>query len=148
MKEKLLGALLKGFLILFALLVGVGLWYYTLGRKPKLTVSIKITAKAGWPSTHLIAPGEVRLLVGGKATLYDMAAGKEKWSADSVKSAPSPAVRASIAPVPAAAKATPPPGKLPDEMFQARVERRRAKLQTLGAQLEAKRGNLNTPLKI
>src|SRR5216117_2749408 len=98
MKEKLLGTLFKGFLILFALFVGVAFWYYTLGRKPKLTVSTKITAKAGWPSSHLIAPGEVLLLVGGKATLYDMAAGKEKWSTDSGsnKRASSPSVRATI----------------------------------------------------
>src|SRR5437868_12211281 len=131
MKEKLLGALLKGFLILFALLVGVGLWYYTLGRKPKLTVSIKITAKAGWPTSHMIAPGEVLLLVGGKATLYDMAAGKEKWSADAslTKSAPSLAVRATIAPAPVVAKTTAPAEKVSDQMLQARVQRHMAKLQ-------------------
>src|ERR1051325_9770926 len=114
MKEKLSGILLTGFLIVLALLVGVGVWYYTLGRKPKLTVSTKITIKTGLPTTQLIAPGEVLLLAGGKATLYDMAAGKEKWSADCVKSAPSPTVRATIAPVPAVAKAAPPSGKIPD----------------------------------
>jgi hypothetical protein len=150
MKEKLLGILFKGFLILFALLVGVGLWYYTLGRKPKLTVSTKITAKAGSPSSHLIAPGEVLLLVGGKATLYDMAAGTEKWSTDSAsgKSAPSPSVRATIAPAPAAAKTTASGGKLPDKMLQARLDRHTSKLQTWAAQLDAKRDKLNTPLKI
>src|SRR4051794_25544727 len=150
MKEKLLGILLKGFLIVFALLVGVGIWYYTLGRKPKLTVSTKITAKTGSPTSHMIAPGEVLLLVGGKATLYDTAAGKEKWSADSsaTKSAPAPQVRATVAPAPAAAKSAVPGAKVPDQMLQARVERRMAKLQTWAAQLEAKRGALNTPLKI
>jgi outer membrane protein assembly factor BamB len=150
MKEKLIGLLLKGFLIFVALFVGVGIWYYTLGRKPKLTVSTKIATKAGAPTSHLIAPGEVLLLVGGKATLYDMAAGKEKWSADSgsSKSAPPPAVRATVAPAPALAKATAPGGKVPDQMLQARVERRMAKLQSWAAQLEAKRGNLSTPLKI
>ena len=103
MKEKLFGILLKAFLIVFALLVGAGIWYYTLGRKPKLAVSTKITAKAGAPTSHLIAPGEVLLLVGGKATLYDTAAGKEKWSADSgsIKSAPLALVRATVAPTPA-----------------------------------------------
>src|SRR5213079_883268 len=143
MKEKLLGALLKGFLILFALLVGVGFWYYTLGRKPKLTVSTKITAKAGWPSSHLIAPGEVLLLVGGKATLYDMAAGKEKWSTDSASGKSAPSVRATIAPAPPSAKTTAPGGKLPDKMLQARLHRHMAKLQTWAAQLNAKRDKLN-----
>jgi len=76
MKEKLLGILFKGFLILFALLVGGGIWYYTLGRKPKLTVSAKITAKAGWPTSQLIAPGEVLLLIGGNALRYRFRQGK------------------------------------------------------------------------
>lgn len=150
MKEKLLGVLFKGFLIVFALLVGVGVWYYTLGRKPKLAVSTRITAKAGEPTTQLIAPGEVLLLVGRKATLYDIAAGTEKWSADCgpSKNPATPAVAASVAPVPAAAKMTPPPGKISDQILQARVERHMLKLRTWATQLEAKRGNLNTPLKI
>lgn len=150
MKEKLLGLLFKGFLILFALLVGGALWYYTVGRKPKLTVSAKITAKAGWPTSQLIAPGEVILLTGGKATLYDIASGKEKWSTDSgsKKSAHSPSVRATIAPAPVSAKTTPSTGKLPDKMLQARVDRHRAKLQIWAAQLDAKRDKLNTPLKV
>ncbi|HMG04720.1 MAG TPA: hypothetical protein VK581_04615, partial [Chthoniobacterales bacterium] len=81
MKEKLLGILLKTFLVIGALLLGGAIWYYTLGRKPKLVVSTKISMKTGAPTSHRISPDEVLLLVGTKATLYDLAAGKQKWSA-------------------------------------------------------------------
>ena len=75
MKQKLFALLFKAALVLGLLLLAGSIWYYTLGRKPKLVVSAKIAAKSGLPASHLIAPGEVLLLVGTKATLYDIAAG-------------------------------------------------------------------------
>jgi hypothetical protein len=156
MKEKLFGILFKAFLVVGALLLGGALWYYTLGRKPKLVVSTKIAAKAGSPSSHLIAPGEVLLLVGTKATLYDLAAGKSKWSMDAgpIRTAPAPTPTA--APV---VRTTPPASspsekgvlpldQLPPQILQARVERRRAKLEKWAAELSARRANPNTALKV
>jgi hypothetical protein len=157
MKEKLLGILLKTFLVLGALLLGGALWYYTLGRKPKLVVSTKISMKTGAPTSHRISADEVLLLVGTKATLYDLAAGKQKWSAD-----PGPVHAAALisAPTPSArtvAIATPTPGStktvltlddLPQPILQARVDRRRAKLDKWAAELKARRDKLDTSLKV
>src|SRR3954447_7081960 len=82
MKDKLFSITLTVFGIVFVLLVGASIWYYTLGRKPKLLVSTRITEKTGVPSSHATAPGEMLLITGGKATLYDTTAGKEKWRSD------------------------------------------------------------------
>src|SRR3989442_9899354 len=82
MKGKLLGILFITFLVVVGVLVAGGLWYYTLGRKPKLIVSTPIAAKGGAPTSHTIAPGEVLLLVGSNATLFDTVAGKQKWSSE------------------------------------------------------------------
>ena len=150
MKAKLLGILLTTLVVLLALLGAGGLWYYTIGRKPKLAVSTKITAKLGSPSAHLIAPGEVLLFAAGKASLYEMSTGKEKWSANlnSSKSSPAPIVQATVAPTPVSKNATHSKANVTDEMLQARLDRRMAKLRTWAAQLDAKRNNLNTPLKV
>lgn len=156
MKQKLFGILFKAALAIGVLFLAGSLWYYTLGRKPKLVVSAKITAKTGLPVSHLIAPGEVLLLVGTKATLYDLAAGKPKWSTDA---GPLRVTAAPAATAPPVARATPPPqpqsqlemlplDQLPPQILQARVERRRAKLQKWAAELNARRGNLNTSLKV
>lgn len=156
MKQKLFGMLFKAALAMGVLLLAGSLWYYTLGRKPKLVVSTKITAKTGMPTSHLIAPGEVLLLVGTKATLYDLATGKQKWATDPgpvkaavvAKPTPAPVVRATPPPSLPSQKEVLPLDELPPQILQARVDRRRAKLERWAAELNAKRARLNTPLSI
>ena len=63
MKEKLPGILLATVLVFIGVLFSSALWYYTLGRKPKLIVSTQIAAKGGVPTSHMIPPGEVLLVV-------------------------------------------------------------------------------------
>jgi hypothetical protein len=82
MPSKLSSILVKLGLLLIVAVIGGGFWYYTLGRKPKLVLSTPISDKKVTPATHLIGPGEVLLLSAGKATLFDTAAGKEKWSSN------------------------------------------------------------------
>ena len=96
------------------------------------------------PSSHATAPGEVLLISGGKATLYDTIAGKEKWRSD-----------LGTAPPTATAAPTPPPiSRLKNandpmrQIAEARIARRSAKLDQRLAQLNAKRSSLNTPLKV
>src|ERR1700736_399828 len=124
MRGKFLGIAVTVFVIGFVLLTGVSLWYYTLGRRPKLLVSTRITEKTGIPSSHATAPGEVLLISGGKATLYDTIAGKEKWRSD-----------LGTAPATATAAPTPPPiSRLKNandpmrQIAEARIARRAAKL--------------------
>ena len=152
MKENLFANLLKVLLVAFVLSVAGGLWYYTLGRKPKLLYSAAISEKSPVPTSHALESGEVLLVVGTKTTLYDTAAGKEKWTADFG------APLASASPIPAAtAKPTAAPepqmGTTSNkdsmlQILQARVERAARKLEERSAQLESKRGALNTPLKV
>src|SRR4051812_20091514 len=105
MKGKLFTIALTGFGIVFNMLIGLSLWYYTVGRKPKLLVSTRITEKTGVPSSHATAPGEMLLISGTKATLYDITAGKEKWKSDLSTPAPSatPAAPAAASTLPSQA---------------------------------------------
>ena len=154
MKVKLLGILVITFLVLVGVLFAGALWYYTLGRKPKLIVSTQIAAKGGVPTSHMIPPGEVFLLVGANATLYDTVAGKEKWSSRTGTAQPAPAATAvtpSSAPAPVTKTAAHAAEARPDamhQMLEARVNRRSAKLEKWAAELESKRAKLDTPLKI
>ena len=154
MNEKLFGILFKSFLAIGALLFATGIWYYTIGKKPKLIVSAPIASKAGLPTSHMVAPGEVLLLVGTKATLYDVVAGTEKWSSDRgpAKATPTPAPVAAAAPVSVAAPkpvAAPPEKHDPKlQILRARVHRRSEKLDRWAAELNSKREKLNTALKI
>jgi hypothetical protein len=151
--------LIKTVLVLFAVIVGVVLWYYTIGRKPKLALSAKFSIeRMGEPVAHLVGPGEELLLLGNKVTLYNAANGEVKWSADlHVAAAPAAAAPApaTAAPRPAAAPApaAPPPvaaapGIKPDPLLAKRVEKKFAKLQTWAAKLNQKRTTLKTPLQI
>src|SRR5437867_13391915 len=99
MKQRLLEILVISFLVLIGVLVAGGLWYYTLGRKPKLIVSTQIAAKGGVPTSHMIPPGEVLLVVGANATLHDTVAGKEKWSSRNGATQPASAAAAVTPPV-------------------------------------------------
>jgi len=102
---KAIETLIKTVVALFVLTMATVFWYYTLGRKPKLALSTRFTEKSGEPVAQLIGPGEVLLLLGTKATLYDVASGASKWTADLHATAAAPA-----APV---AKATPAPAAKP-----------------------------------
>jgi PQQ-like domain len=157
MKEKLVGILFKIFLVLLGVLFAGGLWYYTLGRKPKLIVSAPIATKGGVPTSHMIRPGEVLLLVGANATLYDTVAGKEKWSSRTSPAQPASA-EAAVTPLPPLQEPAPPaktaarPAEAKSDamhqMVEARVNRRFAKLEKWAAELQTKRDKLDTPLKI
>ena len=153
MKDKLMTVALWAFVSLFALLVGAGLWYYTLGRKPKLVISSRISEKAGMPSSHTTAPGEVLLISNGKVTLYDTMAAKPKWTTD--MAAASATIAATPVPTPATTTVQKPLGTLSQDkndpmrqMAEGRIARRTAKLREWEAKLSAKRNSLDTPLKV
>lgn len=147
MKEKLLALFVKIFLGVFVLVVAGGLWYYTLGRKPKLLVSTAISGKGAAPSAHQLGAGEVLLVVENKATLFDTSAGKEKWVVNlAPAAAPTPPPATAPAPTPALGVEN----KKDDPMLQilqARVARTSVKLEQWAAQLEAKRKTRDTALK-
>ena len=154
MNDKLFGRSLAAFIVLAALLVGGSFWYYTLGRKPKLIVSTPIGLKTGTPISHMTGPGEVLLLVGTKATLYDTAAGKQKWTSDFTPPSATPPPVPSATPLPViSAKGTPPESNTKhdpmNQILEARIARRAAKLDAWAAQLNTKRAaKLDTPLKV
>src|SRR5688500_13623604 len=70
---------IKAGVILFAVLVAVGVWYFTLGRKPKLVLAAKLEEKAGLPGGEIVGPGEMLVVTGQKAILYDLGSGETKW---------------------------------------------------------------------
>ncbi|MFL6529397.1 MAG: PQQ-binding-like beta-propeller repeat protein [Chthoniobacterales bacterium] len=150
MKEKLFEILLKVGVVVFVLFVGTAVWYYTLGRKPKLVLSTSIADKKSTPAAHLLGPGEMILLAGGKATLYDTAAGKEKWSTNLEAARPTPAPTPKATPA-AAVEPTLVSNTQHDpavQLLQTRLDRQTAKVQKWAAELNAKRNKLDTPLKL
>src|SRR5262249_31397402 len=134
--------------VVLVLLVGGGFWYFTLGRKPKLLISASIAQKTGTPSAHAIAPGEVLLFRGSKVTLYDTAAGREKWTSDL-----GPALTTDV-PTQARQSSEISTGEISQDkndpmrqIMEARIDRRSAKLGQMAAQLSARRDKLDTALK-
>lgn len=159
MNTKVIEIFFKIALGVFAVAIAAGLWYYTIGRKPKLALSTKFnTEKTGEPLAHLVGPGEVLLLLGNKVTLYDAASGAAKWSAElhGAGAPPAPAaipVAAAPRPVATPAPAAPPPiaaapETKPDPLMVKRVEKKFAKLQAWAAKLNQKRTTLKTQLQI
>ena len=167
MSEKAFSRLLKTVFAVIVLLGGGGLWYYTLGRKPKIALTVPIAGKTGAASLHAVGPGEVLLVADGKAALYAMAGGAAKWSV--ALAAPAPAVPAPVPAAPAVVKVAAVPAvvapepeesvklrKLPvlstgekaDQLLAKRTERRFAKLREWSAKLNAKKAALKTPLQI
>ena len=70
MSDKVFSRLIKTVAALVLLLTGAGVWYYTLGRKPKLALSVPITDKTGVASLHAVGFADVNAdggpdLVGG-----------------------------------------------------------------------------------
>jgi hypothetical protein len=151
MSEKALNWTIKITAGLLLLLLAGGVWYYTLGRKPHLLISAPIKAHETTTILRTIGPNEVLLLVGSKATLYDLSTQKERWSADLNASATATSAAATPAPK-ALAKiaATPPPAapEKPDPLLAARVKKHFAKLEKWAGELNEKRGKLKTPLQI
>ena len=167
MSEKSFSRLIKTVLALVVLLGGGGLWYYTLGRKPKIALTVPITDKTGMASLHAVGPGEVLLIANGKAALYATAGGAAKWSLALATPAPAAATPAPAAPAgakiaaaPAVAAAEPEDpvklrkltelstGEKADQLLAKRTERRFAKLREWSAKLNAKKATLKTPLQI
>lgn len=150
MSDKAIKWVIKiGFSLALLLLAG-GVWYYTMGRKPKLLISAPIKAGDADTLVRTIAPNEVLLLVGSKATLYDLTTKAARWSANlgAIPAAPPAAT-----PAPQVAKkaaSTPPPQaqEKPDPLLAARVKKRFAKLEKWAGELTAKRDRLKTPLQI
>ncbi|HEV7404807.1 MAG TPA: PQQ-binding-like beta-propeller repeat protein [Chthoniobacteraceae bacterium] len=62
------------------LFLGGGAWYYCMGRHPHVMLSHPIGEKDGAPICARVAPGEMVMLAGDTATLFDTAAGLEKWT--------------------------------------------------------------------
>jgi outer membrane murein-binding lipoprotein Lpp len=164
MSDKAIGWIIKSCVGLLLLLIGAGVWYYTMGRKPHVFISAPVEADHTEPILHPIAPNEVLLLVGARVTLYDFALQKARWSTE--LKAPAPAAPIVMAAAPAApapkaiAKATPPPPPAaapnakakatpkPDPLLAGRVKRRFAKLAKWSADLNAKRDKLSSDLQI
>ena len=164
MSDKTFSRLVKTVFALVLLLVGAGVWYYTLGRKPKIALTVPIADKMSTASLHAVGSGEVLLVGDGKAALYAMAGGAAKWSVALAPAAATPApaapVGAKIAVAPAVAAVEPEEAvklrKLPvlstgekaDQLLAKRTERRFAKLREWSAKLNAKKAALKTPLQI
>ncbi len=149
MSEKAINWIVKISAAIVLLLIGGGVWYYTMGRKPHLLISAPI--KAGNATAHVrsIGPDETLLLVGDKATLFDLKTKQSRWSVNLTPAASTAPTAATPAPKPVA-KATPvpaPPEK-PDPLLAARVKKRFAKLEKWAADLNARRTKLKTPLQI
>ncbi len=167
MSEKTFFRLVKTIVAIVVLLGGAGVWYYTLGRKPKIALTLPVADKTGAATLHAIGSGEVLLVADGKATLYAMSGGAAKWSV--ALAAPTPSVPASAPAAPAVAKVAAVPaavapepdepvkmrnltelstGEKADQLLAKRTERRFAKLREWSAKLNAKKATLKTPLQI
>ncbi len=148
MKQRLYELAVKAFIAVIVLLIGASLWYYTVGRKPHVVLSSKVSSKESTPSSHVISPGELLVIDGSKMSLFDTDAGVETWSVDSgpvakATAAPAPAVAPErVAHVAVDAKHDP-----SNQLHQARLANRSAKLNAWAAQLNARRNSLDTPLK-
>ena len=151
MSEKAIGWILKITLGLGLVFLAGGVWYYTAGRKPRVLISVPIKAHDSATTVRVLSPNELLLLVGAKATLYDLAAKKDRWSVDLNASAP-PAAAAATPAAKVVAKAaptpTPVPQEKPDPLLAARVKKRFAKLEKWAAELNEKRSKLKTQLQI
>ena len=165
MSDKAFPRLVKTILAVVVLLTGAGVWYYTLGRKPKIALTVPLTDKTAAASLHAVGSGEVLLVTGGKATLYPTAGGAAKWSVTLATPAPAVAVPAAaagakvVAVAAAVAVEADEPVKLrklpvlssgekADQLLAKRTERRFAKLREWSAKLNAKKAALRTPLQI
>src|SRR3954466_11280748 len=62
------------------LFLGTGIWYYCMGRHPHVVLAHSIGEKEGEPVCARVAPGELVMVAGETATLFDTTAGKEKWT--------------------------------------------------------------------
>ena len=171
MTEKTITRLIKSAAALLLIVFGATIWYYTVGRKPKLVLSVSIADRTGGASAHAVGPDGLLLVSGGNATLYDMAHGTGKWTvslgttapaAPSAKNAPAKFIKVSAPAKRTAAVADAddeensglrklavlPTGERPDLLLPKRVEKRRVKLVEWAARLNAKRASLKTPLQI
>src|SRR5260221_844743 len=134
---------------LLALLLAGGVWYYTMGRKPHLIVSVPLKPNESSTIVRAVGPDEVLLLAGTKATLYDLKTKGARWSANlSALATPAAATPAPKAIAKAAATPAPAPQEKPDPLLAARVKKRFAKLEKWAAELNDKRGKLKTQLQI
>lgn len=150
MSDKAINWIIKISFSLVLLLFAGGVWYYTMGRKPRLLLSTPIKAGNTDTLVRTIAPNELLLLVGTKATLYDLKTKSARWSAN-LGTAHSPPAAAIPAPKPTtkpAAIPAPESQEKPDPLVAARIKKRFAKLEKWAGELNAKRSRLKTPLQI
>src|SRR4051812_2980836 len=82
MSPKLFNLLFRAALFSVVLILGSGGWYYFGGRHPRVIVSQAITQKEEEPACLQVGPGEVVIVAGDTARLFDTKSGKEKWSAN------------------------------------------------------------------
>ncbi len=150
MSDKAIKWIIKiGFSLILLLLAG-GVWFYTMGRKPRLLISTPIKAGTADTMVRTIAPNEVLLLVGPKVTLYDLTRKAPRWSANlgTVPAAPAPATPAPKPSTKPAATPAPSSQEKPDPLLATRTRKRFAKLEKWAGELNAKRDRLKTPLQI
>lgn len=146
MNDKLFSWLLKGVLVLFAAAILGSLWYYPMGRKPRVLVSVPVNAKdQSAVVARSIGHDEVLLIVGSKVSLYDLRTKASRWSANLTAAAPAATPAPKATPKPAA---KPVAQEKPDPLIAARVKKRFAKLEKWAADLTAKRGALKSALQI
>jgi hypothetical protein len=97
MSERTILRLFRLFLVLVLLALGGGAWYYFMGRHPHVVLSRPIGQKDGAPVCARVAPGEMVMITGDTATLFDTTAGKEKWTVK-LNGGPAAATPAAAAP--------------------------------------------------
>lgn len=170
MKQKIVSYLSLSVLCLMGLAFLGGLWYYTIGRKPRKILSVSIPAKTPPGTLCEVGQGEVLHVTGEKATLYTLADGTAKWSvalhvplttapAATMTPAPTPPPIAAPTPTPQAAKVAVSAQAQPhsarektdadmNDLLAKRSQRRFAKLAEWADKLNAKRANLKTQLQI
>src|SRR4051812_13810737 len=103
MPDRILAWFFRLAVVSVLLCLGGGAWYYFMGRHPHVVLSRAIGEKDGAPVFARVAPGAMVMVAGETATLFDMAAGKEKWSVK-LNGGPGASTPATASPA-----ATPPP---------------------------------------
>ncbi len=111
---------------LLAALVGGAGWYYFFGRKPKVALTVGLSAKEGSAPRGLwsTGPNELLLFADGSVQMIDTAERKKRWSVQM------------------------PVLKPVDPAWQAAVNARFVRLQQWADELSLKRGRLGSPAEI
>jgi hypothetical protein len=160
-KAKFAENVLKAIFILLGVIVLVVVWYYAVGRKPKLVLTVPLSDKTESGTLRDVGQRELLHLDRAKATLYNLDDGQAKWSVALQPSSPSAPVLATPVPTPTPtpvpASLTISPAAAParskgdaqmDDLLVKRSLRRFDHLREWAAKLSLQRASLKTPLQI